>query len=322
MAFRAERGGPVLVLTPARPRWFDTSSPVLSAGGAERLFWMEPVPHTKGETVQPVPALTPSRIVGDLLASHPEAATLLAEASHRRALAAHSVTAAGQMFTAEQAARLRYQELRHLLDPRRRRGLHLVLGLLLLALLGAGLIVLDRVELSGVLSRPQAIQVAVAAAAVWLAGAWFTALASREGRRGVVAGLAAAAGALALLLASLYGFSSPSARTAGWSQAGLGGLTAALIVALAAGAAALIGRLESASVLLARRRWQRLAAEQEAAVRQARADAEAASIAATAWLGLVRTYLTTAGCDDDEPLVRYTLQFAAALPEPFWPHLP
>ena len=91
---------------------------------------------------------------------------------------------------------------------------------------------------------------------------------------------------------------------------------------MGAGAAALIGRLESASVLLARRRWQRLAGEQEAAVRQARADAEAASIAATAWLGLVRTYLTTAGCDDDESLVRYTLQFAAALPEPFWPHLP
>ena len=272
--------------------------------------------------MQPAPARTPSRIVGDLLASHPEAATLLAEASHRQALAAHSAAAASQTFTAEQAARLRHQELRHLLDPRHRRGIHLGAGLVLLAVLAAGLTMLDRLELSGVLSKPLAIQVAIAAAAVWLAGAWFTALASREGRRGLVAALAAAAVAMGLLLAALYGFSSPSARTAGGSHAALGGLTGVLIIAIAAAAAVLIGRLESASALLARHRWQRLAAEHDAAVRLARADAEGASIAATAWLGLVRTHATTVACENDGHLVRDTLQLAAALHEPFWPRLP
>ena len=157
---------------------------------------------------------------------------------------------------------------------------------------------------------------------MWLAGAWFTALASREGRRGLVAALAAAAVAMGLLLAALYGFSSPSARTAGGSHAALGGLTGVLIIAIAAAAAVLIGRLESASALLARHRWQRLAAEHEAAVRLARADAEGASIAATAWLGLVRTHATTVACENDGHLVRDTLQLAAALHEPFWPRLP
>ena len=272
--------------------------------------------------MQPAPALTPSRIVGDLLASHPEAVSLLAEASHRQALAAHSAATAGQTFTAEQAARLRYQELRHLLDPRRCRGIHLGAGLVLLTVLAAGLAMLDRIELSGVLSKPLAIQVAIAAAAVWVAGAWLTALGRREGRRGVVAALTATAVALGLLLAALYGFGSSSSRTAAWSHAGLGALTGVLIIVLAAGTAVLIGRLESASVLLARRRWQRFSAEHEAAVKQARADSEAASIAGTAWLGLVRTHVTTVACEDNGRLVHETLQFAAALQQPCWPSLP
>ncbi|MGA3154302.1 MAG: hypothetical protein ACLPN6_13760 [Streptosporangiaceae bacterium] len=277
--------------------------------------------------MQPAPALTPSRIVGDLLASHPEAAALLAEASHRQALAAHSAAAAGQTFAAEQAARLRHQELRHLLDPRRRRGIHLGAGLVLLAAAAAGLAVLDRVELGGVLGKPLATQVAIAAAAVWLAGAWSAALASREGRRGLVAALAAAAAALALLLAALHGLGSSQASTGGsstggWSNTGLGVLAAGLIGGLATGAAALIGRLESASVLLARCRWRRLAAEHQAAVRQARADAEAAAISATAWLGLVRRQVAAAGCGTDGHLAQATLLLAAALHEPCRPRLP
>ena len=126
---------------------------------------------------------TPPRILSDLLASHPEAPSLLAEASHRQALAAQSAAAASQAFETEQAARVRCEELRHRLDPRGRRPMHFGTGLVLLAAMGAILAVLDGVELITVLTPKTAIPTAIAATAVWLTGAWLAALATRERRR-------------------------------------------------------------------------------------------------------------------------------------------
>ncbi len=77
-----------------------------------------------------------SQILDELLTSHPEAASLLAEASHCHALASSSAANVGQAFTAAQAARLSYEELRHRLDPRRRRTIHFGAGLILLIVLG------------------------------------------------------------------------------------------------------------------------------------------------------------------------------------------
>ena len=134
--------------------------------------------------------------------------------------------------------------------------------------------------------------------------------------------LGLAAGAMGLLLAALYSLGSAPHRMAAWSQAGLGALTGVFAIALAAGTATLIRRLEPASVPASRRRWHRFAAEHAAAVRQARADSEAASIARTAWLGLVRSHATTVACGTNEQLVQDSVQLAAALTEPVWPRLP
>jgi hypothetical protein len=121
---------------------------------------------------------TPSQILGELLTGHPEAASLLAEASHRRALARSSAANAGQAFAAAQAARLGYTELRHQLDPRSRRTIGFGAGLVVLVLLGAGLTLLDGIELGGMWSLPADL----AATAMWLTGAWLAAVASRERR--------------------------------------------------------------------------------------------------------------------------------------------
>ena len=65
---------------------------------------------------------TPSQILSELLTGHPKAVSLQAEASHCRALALCSATKVSREFTAAQAARLDYDELRHRLEPRRRRS--------------------------------------------------------------------------------------------------------------------------------------------------------------------------------------------------------
>ena len=150
---------------------------------------------------------TPAQVIGELLTGHPEAVSLQAEASHCRALARSSAVCASQAFDAAQGARLGYEELRHRLDPRRVRTIGLAAGLLTLTLVGVGLTLLDAIELSVVLGPVGSVLPALAAAAVWLAGSWVAALATRERRRGVC--LAAGIGGvlLGLLLAALCGFS-------------------------------------------------------------------------------------------------------------------
>ena len=256
---------------------------------------------------------TPPQVIGELLTGHPEAASLQAEASHRRALARSSAAIVSQAFAVAQAARLGYEELRHRLDPRRLRTVDFGAGLLVLVSLGAGLTLLDAIELNGLLGRTRSILPALAAAVVWLIGAWLTALASRERRWPLVLAATAAAILIGLLLAALYGF--------GHESVVFGILVSVFILVLAAGAAVLMARMECASLFVARRRWHRARGAHEAAMQTEQNDIEAATVATEAWVGMVRTRASTVA-DDDEHLVHETVALAVALLESGRPQLP
>jgi len=258
---------------------------------------------------------TPARILSALLAAHPEAPHLLAEASHRQALAAESATAARQAFSAAQAARVGHDELRHRLDPRGRRPMHFSSGLILLAAMGAILAMLDGVELIPVLTSKVAVPVTAAAMVAWLTAAWLVALAIREGHRARAAAVIAGAIALDIFLAALHGVRMLSGWPAVWANVGVGVLSAVLITVLTAGAAVLIARMEPASVFATRRRWQRARSTYETADRLRRADAEAASVARQCWLGLVRSYASAGAGEGNEQVVHDTLALASALQE-------
>jgi hypothetical protein len=90
--------------------------------------------------------------------------------------------------------------------------MHFGIGLGLLAALAAGLVVLDHIELGRAVTGTLAIPAAIAAAAVWLAGAWLAAVASREGRSALVAVLAAGGAGLTLILTVLHGLTAPTGR--------------------------------------------------------------------------------------------------------------
>jgi len=81
----------------------------------------------------------PPQILKELLSSHPEAASLLAEASRCRALARSSAASAAREFAAAQAARLGYEELWHRLDPHHRRTVPFGAGLVVLVVLVVGI---------------------------------------------------------------------------------------------------------------------------------------------------------------------------------------
>lgn len=248
---------------------------------------------------------TPAQVIGELLTGHSEAVSLQAEASHCRALARSSAACASQAFDAAQGARLSYEELRHRLDPRRVRTIGLAAGLLTLTLVGVGLTLLDAIELSVVLGPAGSVLPALPAAAVWLAGSWVAALATRERRRGVC--LAAATGGvlLGLLLAALRGFSQQNVL--------FGTLVSVLILGLASAAAVLMARMESSSLFAARWRWQRARGAHRAAVRIEQGDLEAATVATESWLGLVRTRASVLA--GDERLVQETVALAIELLE-------
>jgi hypothetical protein len=258
---------------------------------------------------------TPARILSALLTTHPEAPHLLAEASHRQALAAESEAAARQAFSAAQAARVGHDELRHRLDPRGRRPMHFGSGLMLVAAMGAVLALLNGVELIPALASKVAVPVTVAAVAAWLTAAWLVALATREGRRALVAAVIAGTITLNLFLAALHGVPVLSGWPAIWANVGVGVLSAVLITVLTAGAAVLIARMEPASVFVTRRRWQRARSTYEAAARLQRADAEAAVVAKQCWLGLVRSYASAVAGEGSEQVVYDTLALASALQE-------
>jgi hypothetical protein len=299
---------------------------VLSARDSRAPLLSRTKARQKDTAVLPDDWPTPVKIIGDLLRSHPEAASLLAEASHRQALAAWSKAESGIRFRAAQAARLAYEELRRRLQPRHGRPVHFNVGLTLLTLLAAGLALLDLIELSGPLDRLGSVLLALAATGVWVTIAWLAAVASLRRRWVVVSAIGAAAIALGLLLVALHGL----APHPGWLTVGgrfrgsvlAGTLGGAFILALAAGAAALIAHLEPASLLVARRRWHRARSGHEEAARTGQADLGAAVVASEAWLGLVRASVTMIALAGEEYLIEETLALAAALVEIGRPELP
>jgi hypothetical protein len=258
-------------------------------------------------TMRPDHQPTPARIIGELLLNHPEAASLLRTATHWRSLAAWSAAIARRKLAAAQDARLAYEEMGHLLEPRRRHPINFLAGLLLLLMLSAGLVMLDLIELGGLRS----VLAALAATAVWLTGAWLAAVAARQQRWTLVAAISGAAVLLGLLLVALHSLG-PHAAWPVSSRAVFGALTGAFILVLAAGAAALMAHLEPPSLLAARRRWHRARAAHEKAAETEQADAQAAAVARESWLGLVRAQVTAIAADDDH-LVRATVFLAAAL---------
>lgn len=237
---------------------------------------------------------TPATIIGSLIDAHPHALVLLAEACHCRALAACSEADAKFRFRAARAARLAYEELRHRLDPRRRRPVDFGAGLLGLLVLAAALAVLDFVELSGLPGGLAAVPSALAATIGWLAMGWLGARAARQRRWAGLTLITVAAALLGLLLMALYALTPHR----GWSPVGqhpagstvFGILTGMLILLLTVGAAAVIDGLEPAALLPARRDWRRARGAYEEAVATNGADEEADAIATQAWLGLVHAW--------------------------------
>jgi hypothetical protein len=279
----------------------------------------------KGHIMSPDHRPTPAAIIGELLTSHPEAESLLAEASHCRALAVCSAAFTRMKFVAAQAARLACEELRHRLEPRRRHPVHFGVGLLLLLVLSAGLALLVLIELSGWLGGPRAAPPALAAAAVWLTVAWLAVLAVVRRRWALVAAVIGTGLLLELLLVALHDLSPYPGGTPGSGHDHgnmiFGVLAGIFILVLAAGAAVLMAHMESPSLFQARLRWHRARAAYEEAAATQQADAEAAAVAVEAWLGLVRVRATTVAADD-EHLVRDTIALAAVLVERARPELP
>lgn len=227
--------------------------------------------------------LGPRRGVVRLLASHPEAQSLMAEAGHCHALAEYSATEETRTFKVMQECQLRYVELRHRLDPRGRRTIHFGVTLALTAAIVAALLVLNDIEFAGVLAGP--VTAAAAATAAWTGCAWLAAITAREGHGGRLAAVIGGTVSSGLLLAILHGDGrGPDLRY----RLGAGVLAALLILGLVAVAAALIVRTEPASLLLVRYQWHRSQSAYEAAVAIRRSDAEAAAATGQGWRGLIQ----------------------------------
>ncbi len=251
-------------------------------------------------------ARSPSGVIGELLAGHPEAHSLLAEAGHRAALARSSAAETRRTFAVARDARTGYEGLRRRLDPRGRCTVNFSAGLLVLILLGAVLAVLDDIQMRRLLNETGTVLLALATVAVWLIGAWQAALAGRERRRGAVIALVVAATFLSSLLAVVHMLSQSSPV--------FGVLVSVLALAVAAGVSVLMIRMEPARVFLARLRWHRAKGEHEAAVRVEHDDIEAMHVATEAWLGLVRSWTATSA-GDDEDLADRTVTLAVSLLE-------
>jgi len=279
----------------------------------------------EGEVMEPGHNLTPWQILHELLTRHPEAASLQAEACHCRALSMCSAAKVRRAFAAAQAARLGYEQLRRRLDPRRRRPIHFGEGLLLAAVLGMGLTVLDGLELGAFLPGVSSVLPTLAATAVWLTVAWLAALAAREHRWTMVAPAVGGAVLLALLLAALHDISlRPGQRTMFGNihqSMVLGMLFGVFLLVLAVGAAVLIARMESASLPVARHRWHRAQASYDQVAGVELADAEAELVTREAWLGLVRSYASDVAAGDQH-LVEQTVELAEDLLEHGRPGLP
>lgn len=271
----------------------------MSGRGARALFSGVTI-GTDGEAATLARLRAAHDLVGRVLCGHQEARSLLSEASHRRVLAEQSAAAAADAAVTADMDRLRYEELRHRVDPRAERPLSFWTALVLVVAIGAGLVGLGRIELAALPGREVA---AAAVAAAWIAGAWLAAAAQREGHAGHAAAAVAAAVTLAALLTALHAVATP-----GWGRSLAGLLWAVLSGALAVTAAALIRRAEPVALAQARGRWRRALAHHAAAVRTSLADAQSAAIARESWLSLVRSAAAGQG---DEQLTRDATGVAA-----------
>jgi hypothetical protein len=234
--------------------------------------------------------LTAAGIVGDLLAHHPDAASLLSEASHRYALADESARVVLASGSSMLAARRRWDDLRHRIDPRGSRTLRFRPGLAALVLIAACLVILDVPTVRGALGANASVPLALCATATWLIAAWRGALASREQQRRLRVRIVLGTGALSGLLLMVHLLSSADRHATRWHHVAAAAVAVIFINALTAGASALIARLEPSVVADARANWLRARRSHAVAVRQERRDAEAASAAESAWLDLVRSH--------------------------------
>jgi MFS family permease len=232
-------------------------------------------------------------VVAQVLDTHPEGHSLLAEAGHRRILAEQSARDATDAFTMNKAARLGYEVLRHRLDPRNGRTVHVGVASLALAVVLLALLELDRIEFAGVLSGWMTVAAAATATAAWAGCAWLAALALREERPGRLTSIAAGAVLAGLLLAALHSVGSAAIRWPGWDPASVSLFLVLVILALVTIATEIIRRTEPPALLSARRRWHRAWKDYQAATRVQRSDAQAAAVAAQEWCSLVDTYATT-----------------------------
>ena len=249
-----------------------------------------------------------ARMVGGLIAADQEVESQLLATSHSHVLAASSAADARAADQLRRAARRRWETLRNIHDPRRRRHVHIALGFAGCVLSAAALTVLNRLELHAIPGGPLAASVVLATAGVWLGGAWCVALARRDDRRRTVVALAAAAVILDALLAALYALG-----TAGPWLAELPGVAGALLITgVAVVSSTLMEFTEPAFVASARWHWRRAEARYRSAAIVAGEDAESAAAATAAWLALIRARLAaeTGGADS---LMDECLAYAAAI---------
>ncbi len=255
---------------------------------------------------------SPWQVVIDLLVRDPDAQSVLSEASHRDKLAIESAEMLSQSARDRQAARRRWQELRHRLDPRSRRSLNIGAGITALALTGGGLLWLGQLELSVVpdLSPP----LALCAAVFWLTEDGRAAEAERAREQRLAGLIAAGSAGSGLLLAAIHLLACWPAdpRQIADSLAVL-----VLIVALNVAARVLISRTEPAVVAVARGRWRHAERRYRQAAGQSQRDASLASAAIEAWLDLARRHAIESqqayGHDRTEDFVEAVAAAAAAL---------
>lgn len=258
--------------------------------------------------------LTAAGIVGDLLDGHPDAASLLSEASHRIALAGESARAALQSGHAMLAARRRWDDLRHRLDPRGRRTVSLRLGLAAVALIAACLAILDTLAVRGALGAAGTVPLALCATVTWMTAAWRAALASREQQRRLRVQIVAGTAALSGLLLSADLLSADDQRVARWHHFAAALIVVVFINVLTAGASAVIARIEPMAVAAARASWLRACKCHALATLREHRDAEAASAAECAWLDLVRHHAASLAKTDADHAVALARDVLTAVP--------
>jgi hypothetical protein len=263
------------------------------------------------------PAQTPTQLVCDLLVRDPDAASLLSDADHWHRQAAQSAESARRSCREAHTARRRFEELRHKLDPRNRRPLHLSAGLAMLAAITPCLLILDQFELGEQPGQPGTTPLVLCATAMSLSTAWIAVTAIREGRPLSGTLIAAASVTLSVLMAAVHILLLPVGPSY-CHLATLSAIAALLINGLNAAAAVAISRTEPGTIAAARFRWHRVARLCQKDARLAEQDLATAASAERAWLLCVRMHVIRAlpvtGHDDDhERIMSTALEIAAAL---------